>query len=117
MRRASEQRDEGAAQDPLTALISGAKTALRAAVRAEIRAEIDALRAELATLTAKDPPTLPAHLTLAEAARELRCSSKTVRRLISTGRLASSRSTEGPGSSRVLVPRAGVEALLRAGGA
>lgn len=53
---------------------------------------------------------LPEHLTVAEAAKELRCSPRTVQRLVRGGRLVASR-IDG-GSSRVLIERGSVALLL-----
>ena len=56
-----------------------------------------------------DPDEL---LGVAEAARALRCSSRTVRRMVATGRLRAAKLGDG-GSSRVLIARAEVRRLLR----
>jgi len=54
-------------------------------------------------------------LTVDQAAAELHCHPRTVRRYIATGRLRIVRLATG-GSSRVLIDRASLEALLAAGG-
>jgi excisionase family DNA binding protein len=87
--------------DPLTALI-----------RAAVRAELDLLRAELAAeQPAASPPRGPERLTIGEAARELRCSERQVRRLLATGRLRATKLAMG-GSSRALIARAELDRLL-----
>lgn len=50
-------------------------------------------------------------LTVTEAAEALRCSPRQVRRLVSSGRLRATKIASG-GSSRVLVTRGSVDALL-----
>jgi excisionase family DNA binding protein len=62
---------------------------------------------------ASAPAPLLDYLTVGEAAKVLRCSTKTVRRHIALGRLQATRA-EG-GSSRVLIARRSVERLLAAG--
>ena len=107
MKRAGGQPDDGVAQDPLTALIR----AFTAFIRAVARAETEVLRADLLARDADSRPRGPAHLTIAEAALELRCSQKTVRRMLATGRLHATKLAAG-GSSRVLIARAEVARFL-----
>jgi excisionase family DNA binding protein len=57
-------------------------------------------------------PELPTLCTVAEAATALRSSTRTVRRLLATGRLRAAKLRLG-GSSRVLVPRGELERLVR----
>jgi excisionase family DNA binding protein len=54
----------------------------------------------------------PEHLTAREAAAALRCSDRHVRRLVATGQLSAMTKLGQGGSSRLLVPRSAVEALL-----
>lgn len=58
------------------------------------------------------PNASPAWLTLKEAAAMLRCHTSTVKRFIAQGRLKATQLASG-GTSRVLVCRASVEALLQ----
>lgn len=55
---------------------------------------------------------LPTLCTLAEAAKALRSSPRTVRRLLAAGRLRAAKLSLG-GSARVLVPRVELERLVR----
>ena len=57
--------------------------------------------------------TLPPLMKKTEVAALLRCSTRTVSRLITVGRLRSFRLNEGAGSGRQLIPRGEVERLLR----
>jgi excisionase family DNA binding protein len=56
-------------------------------------------------------PALPALCTLKEAASALRMSTRTVQRYIACGRLRAARLDSG--SSRLLIPRAELERLIR----
>lgn len=57
-------------------------------------------------------PELPSLCTVDEAAKALRSSTRTVRRLLATGRLRAAKLALG-GSSRLLVPRVEIERLVR----
>lgn len=71
-------------------------------VRAAVRDELDA----------RAPESRPATCSVAEAARELNITTRTVKRWISDGRLQASRVVPGGGSSRVRITRASVDRLL-----
>lgn len=55
---------------------------------------------------------LPALCTITEAAKALRSSARTIRRLLALGRLRAAKLNMG-GSARVLVPRSELERLVR----
>ena len=78
---------------------------LDALIRSTVREELAAHRLEPCT------PGLEI-LSVSEAADLLRCSARSVRRMLSTGRLRASKLASG-GSSRLLIARAEVERLLR----
>lgn len=69
----------------------------------------EAVRAELAARFPPEPR--PGRLTVTEAAEELRCSGRHVRKLVAQGRLRAEKASLG-GSSRTLIPRAEIERLL-----
>ena len=72
-----------------------------------------AVRDELASQRAPSSSTASSrHLTIAEAADQLKCCDRQVRRLIAQGRLRVAKVTPGRGSSRVLVLRASVDTLI-----
>jgi len=54
----------------------------------------------------------PELATKAEAAQILRCSERTIQKHCRAGRLQATRAVDGPGSSRVLITRASIAALL-----
>jgi excisionase family DNA binding protein len=64
------------------------------------------------------PPTqtldlgLPPLATVDEVAGVLRVSTRQIKRWIATGRLRAARVVPGPGTSRVLIPRAQIERLI-----
>lgn len=58
---------------------------------------------------------LPPLCTVGEAASTFRCSPRTVKTWIAKGLLHSMRALEGPGTSRVLIPRAEIERLVAEG--
>ena len=55
------------------------------------------------------PPPAPDYLTLAEVRKKLSCSRSTVQRMVATGRLPRVQLGD---TSRVLIPRSAVEALM-----
>jgi excisionase family DNA binding protein len=71
-------------------------------VRAAMRDELDA----------RAPASRPSTCSVAEAARELNTTTRTIKRWISAGRLHASRVVPGAGSSRVRITRASVDRLL-----
>lgn len=78
----------------------------------EIRAIVEA--AVLRALAARFPvKPLPDRLTVDEAASELRCTTRHVRKLVAQGRLRGEKVSTG-GSSRLLIPRREIERLLTA---
>ena len=77
---------------------------------ADIERIADAIARRIAAV-ARPASRPPAHLTVSEVARELRQSERSVRRLVATGRLQAAKTMQG-GSSRVLVSRASLDALL-----
>lgn len=83
-------------------------------VSADILRELREVKLELAELRSvvqARPRAESKHCSKAEAADLLHCSTRHVNRLIATGRLQATRVTPG-GSSRVLISRASVDALL-----
>jgi excisionase family DNA binding protein len=86
-------------------LVQLAEADLVQLVRIAVRAELTAQRPEALSTRARD------RLTVREAAAELRCCDRQVRRLIATGRLRVEKLASG-GSSRVFIRRAEIERLL-----
>lgn len=78
-----------------------------------LRDELKLMRAEIRALSRPAPaPSKHPRLTIAETAAELRCHPRTVRTYVATGRLTEVRLTAS-GSSRALITRESIEALLR----
>ena len=77
-----------------------------------------AVREELAAAAVGEPrKPLRAHLTSKEAAQELGCSERYIRKLIAQGRLRAAKLVPGPGSSRVRILRTSIRAALARGAA
>jgi excisionase family DNA binding protein len=80
--------------------------ALRSLIRDVVREEL----AQALARISQPQPESSARLTVEEAAKLLKCSTRSVRRYIEQGRLRASRATHG-GGSRVLISRDSVEEL------
>lgn len=81
---------------------------------ATLDAIADRVAARIAALSAPAAPERPAHVGVSDAARQLGCSVRQVRRLIATRRLEASKLTPS-GSSRVLVSQLSIDRVLREG--
>jgi excisionase family DNA binding protein len=100
------------AAEAQAALVALMAAAMRDAVRVVVREELqDGLHAHHAQAVGNETRLL---LTVAEAAKQLRCCERQVRKLIAAGRLNATKLAHG-GSSRVLISQEAIDQLVHSG--